>query len=130
MTYSDLSREDVATPWFVARIDEQRLAHGGRVLREWAEQVQRELPAGPVTLLSMSVEGCAPAAVIAALRRESTTWQQLALGRPQPERDGKTVVIEPVLLADGVLKSLNGLLPYAEVIHGIASAAPALASVA
>jgi hypothetical protein len=132
MAYSDLSRDDVATPWFAARRDEQRRAHAGDVLRDLAEYVYHRLPTGPVTLLSLSVEGCALAAVVATLRNDDTTWQQFALAGPHPERHGKTVVVEPVLLGSGVLQSLKELLPDADVVHGIASAtaAPALASVA
>lgn len=123
------SDADPTTEWFAERIAEQREAHRGSALREWADTILRELPPGPVALLSMSAEGCALSAVVAALRDETTTWEQLALGRPQPQRACALVVVEPVRLGEGLLESLSRLLPDATVIDGFA-AMPTLASVA
>jgi hypothetical protein len=131
MSYLDATgRPDVATAWVADRVMEQRAAHDARLLRTWAEGVLGRLPAGRLTLLSTSVEGCALAAVIGALRDEPTTWEQLALGRPQEDRDGGgVVVVEVVRLGDGLLEALDALLPGVPVIHDLA-ASPALASAA
>jgi hypothetical protein len=67
----------------------------------------------------MSVEGCALAAVVASMRKDETTWEQIAVGRPQPEREGTLVVVEPIRLAEGLLESLQQLLPNAFVIEGL-----------
>ena len=107
----------------------QRVAREGKALRRWADAVLRRLPPGPVTLVATSVEGCALAAVVAAQRDEPTTWDQLALGRPQPKCKGTVVVVEPLRLGDGLLNTLRRTVPGAEVIQGLA-ATPELASVA
>jgi hypothetical protein len=122
MSYLDVTgRRDLATAWVADRLVEQRAAHDARLLRTWAEGVLSRLPAGRLTLLSTSVEGCALAAVIGALRADPTTWEQLALGRPQEDRDGAVVVVEVVRLGDGLLEALDALLPGVPVIHDLAA---------
>jgi hypothetical protein len=130
MSCSDeLRSTDHATEWAAGRLTEQRAAHDGRALRRWADVVLRRLPSGPLVLASTSVEGCALAAVVAARRDEPTTWEHLALGRPQPGRDSPVVVVEPLRLGHGTLTTLQRALPGAQVIQGLA-ATPELVSVA
>jgi hypothetical protein len=121
MTYCDGIRPDTATPWFAGRLSEQVRAHEGWALKNWATAVLQKLPPGRVALLSMSVEGCALAAVVASMRKDETTWEQIAVGRPQPERKRTLVVVEPIRLAEGLLESLQQLLPNAFVIEGLAA---------
>ena len=127
MPYPDDSSADLATPWFAARKQEQARAHGGTELGKWARQVLDALPAGQVTLLSLSVEGCALAGAVAALRLGTTNWAHVNLGREQPERPGTLVILEPVHLSDGILKTLERVLPDATVIDGLVTR-PAVAA--
>jgi hypothetical protein len=113
------ARETMA--WFVERLAEQREAHSGATLSQWASKVLLELPRGPVALLSLSVEGCALGAVVAASRLDPTSWEQLALGRPHRELAGTPVVLEPAQLGEAMLQVLERTLPGALVISGLAT---------
>lgn len=121
MAYVDAEARETTTSWFAERLAEQRAAHSGATLNQWASEVLLELPSGPVTLLSLSVEGCALAAVVAASRQDATSWEQLALGRPHRELVGIPVVLEPAQLAEGALRVLERTLPGAVVISGLAT---------
>jgi hypothetical protein len=131
MSYVDAtSRPDPTTAWVAERVVQQRAAHDAHLLRACAEEVLGRLPRGPLTLLSTSVEGCALAAVVGALRPEPTMWEQLALGRrSHPERRGAVAVVEVVRLGDGFLEALEAVLPGVPIIHDLADS-PALASAA
>jgi hypothetical protein len=130
MAYSDVAPTDIATPWFADRLNEQRGAHDGSTLRGLAETVLTRLPAGAVTLVSSSVEGCALAAAVAVIRDEKTRWEHLAVGRPHATQAGSVVVVEPLLLGQGMLETLDTALPGALILHGLSEVAPALAPAA
>jgi hypothetical protein len=114
-------QRDITEEWFAARLDEQREAHEGPALRAWAEALLRELPDGPVDLVSTSDEGCAVAAVVAALHDTSPTrWRRIHLGRATASPDGyTTVVIEAVAVGDGLRASIRRSFPDACIFDGL-----------
>src|SRR4051794_36663044 len=122
MAYSHRS-EDGILAWFDDRNQEQRDAHEGDALRRWAELVLPELPEGPLELVALSTEGCALAAVVAALRIDGpTSWRRLNLDRVREvARERALAVVEPVALGEGLRATLAELLPTATVYAGFAS---------
>jgi hypothetical protein len=128
MSYSDLAADTMT--WFATRLEEQRAAHDGHALRRWADVVVDQLPAGPLVLLAASTEGCVLAGVVASMRGAATAWERLDLGQDDaPDLGVRRVVVEPALLAPGLLQVIERRLPDASVIHGLAStAAPARAA--
>lgn len=122
MAYLHSHAEVAPAAWFAERLAEQRSAHTGEALRVWATALMSEMPAGPVELLSTSTEGCALAAVIAALRESAPTrWRRLTLGRPYEATDGfTTVVVEAVELGSGLQAAIARSLPDAKIIAGVA----------
>jgi hypothetical protein len=130
MSYTDEPETDPTTTWFASRRREQGLAHNGATLRAFAEVVLAQLPTGPLTLVALSVEGCALAAAVAALRAQTTNWEQISLGRKPANTDLPVVLVEPIELAPGLLTSFKRQLPRASVIHAIANGGTALAAAA
>src|SRR4051794_3200163 len=122
MAYMHDSGQDEATRWFVDRLGEQEAAHDGHAMRTWARLVLQQLPAGPLELVSTSIEGCALAAVVAALREEGVTrWRHLVLGREgeSSERHAPAVVIEAVEIGPGFRAAIEQSLPGAIIISGV-----------
>ena len=129
MPYSD-GADDEATAWFAARRIEQARAHEGATLGSLAAAVLSELPSGPLALVSLSVEGCALSAVVAALRPEATTWEQINLGRIRLDPDLPVVLVEPVQIAPGLLKWIKVHLPQATIVQPVGSTGTGLAAAA
>jgi len=120
MPFKNVLRDE-SSLWTEDRLAEQRAAHDGEALARWAALVLRQLPAGPISLLSLSVEGCALAAVVAASRAEPTTWEHCTLQRPPVKNKGAKVVVEAVRLGKGVREELENYLPDAPILDGFAS---------
>ena len=130
MPYAHEEATDATTTWFVERVSEQDAAHDGEALRRWSRAVLAELPRGPVDLVATSTEGCALAAVVAALRVDAPTrWRRLAFGREDGvPRDSAVVVVEPVELGGGLREAIARELPGAVIICGLAVREPAAAA--
>lgn len=70
--------------------------HAGGRLASAVDEVAGSLPAGPVTVLSTTIEGAAIAAVCAS-RRPSATWRMVELSwQPAIVTDTPVVFVEPV----------------------------------
>lgn len=123
MPYMHSSSAGSTTAWFADRLVEQEAAHEGDTLRALADVVLAELPQGPVEVISTSTEGCALAAVVAALRDSAPTrWRQLHVGRDEAPADGyRPVVVEAVELGLGLRTAIEKALPGAVVISGLES---------
>lgn len=122
MPYLHAGEEDTTTRWFVDRLSEQEAGHDGQVMRAWAQQVLSRLPAGAVHVFATSLEGCALAAVVAALRTDGpTSWSRLVLGRDVDRPEHRAVVVlEPGELGDGLAAVISEVLPGSLVLAGIA----------
>jgi hypothetical protein len=116
--------------WFADRLSEQAAAHDGDAMRASADCVLRLLPDGPIELVATSTEGCALAAVVAALRPEAPTrWRRLVFGRAVDTTPGfAVVVVEAVELGEGLREAIRQALPDAMIIAGVARRAPVLAA--
>lgn len=126
---SNPHEQQTAEAWLRERLLEQQEAHSGRALRAWAEEVLQVLPSGPLQLFSTSTEGCALAAVIAALRHDETEWQRVDLYRPVRPRDGFAgAVVEAVEVGSGLREAINKAMPGTMLVVGVAASRQSLAA--
>jgi hypothetical protein len=83
----------------------------GIVLREAAEHVLDDLPAGRLAFVSSSVEGAALAAVCATLRADGSHWCQVNLLAPTPDKSDPVVFVEPAFPGRAWQDAINRAYP-------------------
>lgn len=107
---------------------EMRSMHDASLLRRAAESVLPRLPDGPLVLLASSEEGCALAAVCAALRADTrTSWERVSFGVPTQARTGANfVVIEPIDAGEGWRRAVLYKYPGARFQVAVSERTPSV----
>lgn len=91
--------------------------YDGERLRAAVEAVLRQLPTGPVTLVSTSVHGAGLAAACAALRPDHTCWHLAHAGLPSSvATGGRIVILEPLDAGAAWRDAMLRRFPRAELV--------------
>lgn len=91
--------------------------HGGEELARAANYLTRRLPPGRLVLVSTSIEGAAIAAVVSAINSSrDLSWFLISPSRQAELPEGQVVLIEPVDAGEGWRRTMESVLPGAEIL--------------
>ena len=90
--------------------------HAGEELVRAANSLIDQLPPGRVVLVSTTVEGAAIAAVMSALSSaRDVSWYLINPSRRAKLPEGHVVLIEPVDAGEGWRRTMESIIPGAEI---------------
>jgi hypothetical protein len=101
----------------VAALSRMTEFHSGEELVRAAHSMIDRLPPGRVVLVSTTIEGAAIAAVISALTSgRDVSWYLISPARRADLPEGQVVVVEPVDAGDGWRRTIESVIPGAEIL--------------
>jgi hypothetical protein len=90
--------------------------HSGEELARTAHSLISRLPPGPVVLVSTTIEGAAIAAVMSAFSAaQDVPWYLISPSRRAKLPEGHVVLIEPVDAGEGWRRTMETVIPGAEI---------------